>query len=168
MTDLLSIQQNAQDLLLALVQQEPLPEMRVLLSENWQHQDWHFAFAIIGESHYVRIEHQGQLVMLEVLACLALKAEQCKLYHPLQDMKPFTYQEPAYQVAIRYENHLPLWKQQTQHLRYHFPITYGQTPETRIKWQFGAGRLSWQSLHSYPNESGMVVVLSESSYQLGV
>jgi hypothetical protein len=167
MTQLASIQQDAQDLLLALVQAEPLPEMRVLLAESWQYQAWRFDFAIIGESHYVRITHEGKLVMLEVLACIRLKAEQCKLYQPLLEMQPFAYQESAYQVAVRFDNRLPDWSQQKNSLRYHFPITHGQIPQTRIQWQHEAGRLRWQTLHSYPEEARLITVLSESEFRFG-
>jgi hypothetical protein len=167
MTTLVSIPQRAQDLLLALVQHEPMPEMRVLLAESWQYQAWRFEFAIIGESHYVRIEHEGRLLMLEVLACISIKAEQCKLYQPLLEMQAFAYQESAYQVAVTFDNRLPDWSQQKDSLSYHFPITHGQIPQTRIQWQHEVGLLRWQTLHSYPDEAQMITVLSESAYQIG-
>jgi hypothetical protein len=167
MSNLISIQQDAQDLLLAIVEREPLPAMRVLASETWQYAAWRFEFAIIGESHYVRVEHEGRLVMLEILACISLKAEQCKLYQPLLEMQPFAYQETAYRVAVRFDNQLPNWSQQRHHLSYHFPITHGQIPQTRIQWQRNGGRLTWQSLHSYPEDSGLITVLTESEYHFG-
>src|SRR5688572_32359254 len=97
MSNLVSIPQKAQDLVLAIVENDALPTMRVLVSESVQIAAWRFDFAIIGESHYVRISHEGQLVMREILACMALKAEDCKLYQPFSDLAPFAYQEGAYQ-----------------------------------------------------------------------
>src|SRR5687768_584771 len=135
MSNLVSIPQKAQDLVLAVVENDALPSMRVLLSESLQLAAWRFDFAIIGESHYVRISHEGRLVMREILACLPLKAEDCKLYQPFGNLEPFAYQESAYQVAVAFESRVPVWTQEEQCLSYQFPVTHGKVPETRIQWQ---------------------------------
>lgn len=165
MSNLVSIPQNAQDLVLALVEHDALPSMRVLLAESVEIAAWRFDFAIIGESHYVRISHEGRLLMREILACLPLKAEDCKLYQPFSVLEPFAYQESAYQVAVGFESRLPVWTQKQDSLSYQFPVTHGKVPETRIQWQIHAGQLRWQTLHSYPEARRQRLVLSESAFR---
>lgn len=165
MTSLAPISQSAEDLLLAVLENDNLPALRVLVSESFQIRGWRFEFAIIGESHYCRIEHEGQLQLLEVLACMKIEESACKLYQPFREMQPFAWKQKAYQVGVHFENRLPVWTQRENSLRYHFPITHGQVPETRLQWQIEKGFLRWQSLHSYPDESRLVVVLSESVFR---
>lgn len=166
MKNLISVPQNAEDLLLAVLEKDALPKLRVLRSERLLIGDWRFEFAIIGESHTVRIEHGGRLLMLEVLACIDVAQTACKVYQPFSAKQAFAYHESRYQVAVNFSEALPIWTQADNHLRYEFPLTHGQIPETRIQWQLGSGRVTWQTLHSYPDAGGMLVVLSESEFRL--
>ncbi len=127
---------------------------------------WGFIFQIIGESHAVRIERNGQLLFTEVLACLDLPADS-RLHH-FADLTAYHYQTDSYTVSVNFESvsavHLPP-ETSPNRIEAAFPQVYGQTPLTRIIWQVTEGEITWQTWHTYPTQNYGIRVKSFSRFK---
>jgi hypothetical protein len=161
-----SVIQHPQDLVLAVVPDNALPLMVVLQQSGHHFHDWLFQFAIIGESHHIRVEHGGKWVLNEVLACVEVAEAECLHYQPFADLRPHRYQTANYQVQVDF-GEKPRWTVPDTNvfeLKYVFPQTFGQQPLTRIRWRQTENTVHWWTLHTYAEAEKMVYVHTASVF----
>lgn len=159
--------QRPQDLSLALLLDDCLSGLHIFRQTQVPCGRWNFHFAIIGESHFVRISRDDRFVMQEILACIELPDCSHANVHRLDTLQPYQYDHLPYQVRI-HASHLPaaLPAAVDGLLEVEFPITHGVIPVTRICWWQQADTLRWQTLHSYPAPDGSTYIVSESCFYL--
>ena len=162
----MSVIQQPKDLVLAIMNDDVLPDMLVLQrAEHWI-TDWLFQFAIIGESHHIRIEHCGVSILNEVLACVPVKKGDCIHYRAFTDLEPSGYQTAQYEVQVDFGER-PLWhvpQTNVMQLEYVFPQTFGQQPVTRIRWRQVENAVHWWTLHTYPDAAQTTYVHTASTF----
>lgn len=128
-------------------------------------QAWVFVFQIIGESHAVRIEHNGQHFFTEVLACLDLPQD--SHLHHFADLAAYHYQHDHYTMSVDFEQTLQLPAlPPAQVIQAAFPQVHGRTPVTRISWQIRENSVAWETWHTYPAQNGGIRVKSESGFRI--
>jgi hypothetical protein len=162
-----TILQHPQDLRLAVLQDDNLSGLTILQKAEVRCGAWAFVFAIIGESHFVRVTHGGQFIMQEVLACVELPENVRGHTHALDTLARHQYHAERYAVGIDFayqEMHAPT--DYDGMLEYAFPETYGVTPITRICWWQEVDRLRWQTLHTYPALDHITYVFSDSHFDI--
>ena len=162
-----TILQHPQDLQLAVLQDDNLSGLTILQAAHVRCGSWEFKFAIIGESHFVRVTYGGQFIMQEVLACVDLPANVRGHTHALHTLAPHQHQAERYavQVDFAYEDlHAPTGYDGM--LEFAFPEIYGVTPVTRICWWQEAQRLRWQTLHTYPAPERVTYVFTDSFFDI--
>jgi hypothetical protein len=158
--------QHPQDLVLAVVPDSALPPMVVLQQSRHHFRRWLIQFAIIGESHHVRVEHKGKWVLNEVLACVEVAEADCLHYQPFADLRPHRYQTAQYQVQIDFGDK-PRWTVPDTNvfeLKYVFPPTLGQQPLTRIRWRQAENTVHWWTLHTYAEAEKIISVHTASVF----
>lgn len=134
----------------------------VVLLDNWR-----FEFHIIGESHLVRIEHEGGLIQQEILACTDLDPRRCQHYHPFVDLASHDYRHRGYAVAIdfaREPGSIDLPVDPSAMLEVVFPEVYGFSPYTQLYWHLDGRIVRWATLHTYPDSHGVTYVRSASQF----
>jgi Protein of unknown function DUF2617 len=129
---------------------------------------WVFSFQIVGESHLVRIEHRGALILQEVLACIDVAAAHCVDCHDFGDRAAYRYKQRDYAVAVSFLDR-PEWTlppaDSRACLEVEFPTVYGHSPVTRIQWEVTAGAVRWWTLHLYPEPEHLTRVQSRSEFR---
>ncbi|GAB5490913.1 MAG: hypothetical protein Phog2KO_11280 [Phototrophicaceae bacterium] len=164
MKKLTPIVQRPQDLILAYVVSDILPETQILVQHIWHYQDWQARFAIIGESHRVSLSYQGNFIMEEMLACIVIPLDSCQYYHPLSDLRPHYYQQNDYSVQLDINNPVDKWQKSEQEISFTFPAINGKEALTKLQWQATQTSIQWHSLHTYTNEGELLCVYSKSHY----
>ena len=158
--------QRPQDLVLAILPDGELPAMTVLQQSELYFGDWHFQFSIIGESHHIRVEHAGEAVLNEVLACVSVAQTDCVHYQSFADLAAHDYESGQYQVQVE-SGHEPRWripKHDINQIAYTFPTTFGQQPVTRIQWRRSQNTVHWWTLHTYAEATKTTFVHTASVF----
>jgi Protein of unknown function DUF2617 len=161
-----SVIQQPQDVVLAIVSDSALPAMIVLQQSQHHIRDWLFQFAIIGESHHIRVEQAGTWVLNEVLACVKLAEADCLHYQAFKGLQAHSYQNAQYRVNVDF-GEKPRWAvpdANVLELRYDFPETFGQQPFTRIRWRQIENTLHWWTLHTYAAAGRTVYIHTASVF----
>ncbi|HEX2905946.1 MAG TPA: DUF2617 family protein [Phototrophicaceae bacterium] len=167
-------QQYPGDLVLAVFAR-PLPvSVTVLAHSSFLLSGCRFVFNIIGESHLVSVERDTNPIFQELLACVPLTPEVCRLYHPFPDLQPFQTKTDTYTASVHFDTLPASADGLTQYLRQQpaaalevaFPAVDNITPVTRIWWQPTGDRVHWRTLHIYPDADHITAVWSASSFSL--
>jgi hypothetical protein len=161
-----SVLQRPQDLVLAVLTHNTLPKMTYLQQATHSIGAWSFEFAIVGESHHVRVTYDGACIMNEILACVQFVDEQCTHFHAFRTLDAHDFESRNYRVEVSFEVRSP-W--QNPHPPYHqiqyqFPTTQGQMPITRIQWQQHENALNWWTLHTYAEKDKTTHIHTQSSF----
>lgn len=162
-----SIYQQPTDLVLGLVHKDITPTFTVIKHAKWQVGQWTFLFQIIGESHAVRIEKNGQHFLTEVLACIELPPE--NQIHHFANLAAYAHRHEHYTVSVEFEQakSATLPKMNTsQMIEVAFPEIHGQTPVTRIMWHKTENRVEWQTWHIYPAQNHEIWVKSKTTLEI--
>ncbi|MCC6976291.1 MAG: DUF2617 family protein [Anaerolineae bacterium] len=170
-----AVHQQPSDLVLALLGSSlPVP-VTVLAQGECILGSFHFEFNIIGESHLVNVAHRGKTVFRELLACVPLAPEACRLYHPFHDLRGFSTTHNSHRVEIAFEG-LPtsaealsafLQQHSAPLLEVTFPKIHGCIPVTRLWWHKNDDSIHWRTLHVYPGTELITTVWSMSSFSVG-
>jgi len=161
------IQQRPEALVLAVLDNVTLPSVVYLQQAQYQFEDWIFQFAIIGQSHHIRVEWRGHPILNEVLACVSLTAAACVHYHTFHDLQSHSYNTNAYHVWVNFDAAPPWEIPQTSmaQLEFAFPRTYEQAPVTRIQWQACGNAVHWWTLHTYVEAQHTTYVHTKSIFR---
>ncbi len=159
------VHQQPTDLKLGLVRCD-VP-MTVIQQTRCEMGEWGLTFQIIGESHAVRIEKDGQHVFTEILACIPLPPE--SQIHAFDQLTPYHFAMKNYEIRVEFEDNasaiLPAPHAEC-FIEAAFPVVAGRTPVTRIVWRKMENRVEWQTWHIYPTQNHGVWVKSSSSLNL--
>jgi hypothetical protein len=163
------VEQHPHDLALIVCTGELPTTLCVLAQQAVSVGPWRFVFHIIGESHWVRIERDGEPPLHEVLACIDLAPAVCLHHHRFVALQPHAFQRPGYRIALRTravaEGDDADW-QPTGALSVEFPVVHGQRPVTRLVWRQTGELMAWRTLHTYPSATGSIWVESASAYTM--
>ncbi len=158
-----------------------MSQFTVLEHTSVVHNDVHLNIAILGESHFVRIEHAGQIIS-EICACSDVRVDNPEnlIAH---DFLPNIHSVPVtstlhkrqYSFTFSYEN----WKRGTEHLadlrsnmsdmhaislKHIFPSRdYIQEEATTEIYTVLKDEIRTYTVHTYPNEHVMVFTESRLS-----
>jgi hypothetical protein len=158
------VYQQAHDLVLGVLTQETAAPLTIFQEATLARDLWRVRFTIIGESHWIRIENEGRLVLQEVLACVPLKATECLHHHPCQNRQAHHFAWQNYQVDLHFGSD-PRFPSSKTGLRVEFPQILGQTPFTALRWEEKADALHWWTLHTYPQVGQTVCVRTFSRFK---
>lgn len=160
------IYQSPAALVLGIATQEMTLTPTILRGQILELGQWRCHFRIIGESHWVRLEKDGQLVLQEILACVPLPASECLHHYPCKTLHNHTFSWNDYSSLVQFN-----WQADLPHpengLMLEFPAIFGQTPVTCLNWEAQNGILRWWTLHTYPLLEGAVCVRSYSKFCYG-
>lgn len=159
-----AVNQRPQDLKLAIVTTDNLPATKNLLEQNLFIDDWSIRFAIIGESHRVRIDYQGQFIMEEMLACITVPSMDCQHYHGFDDLQTHDFEQSAYHVSVSMQKDMTIWQDIENQISYRFPEIDGIQALTKIQWHYTGKSISWRTLHTYTESGNILCVYSDSNY----
>lgn len=159
------VYQKPDDLVLSVLNCEIPVRLNVLRQTPVDVGTWRFTFSIIGESHCVRVEQDGELVFHEVLACVKMPEEVCTHHHAFTDRADHTYRHETYGIAVwfDYEESSTRSDRENQ-IEVVFPEVYGHVPLTQVSWRTIQNGIRWTSLHAYPQPEGVVFVRSASQF----
>jgi len=155
--------QNPTDLALTITQ-SPVTA-RVYAERLLRLAGWRVQFAIIGESHFVALQHADQR-MVEVLACMPGAAATAAHHHLFVDGCPHHLDWPGYCVDVWFNDHPEPSPPADDGLTYVFPGGGAVIPETRVQWRVDAHSLIWWTLHIYPQVHQTTYVYSRSTFDL--
>jgi hypothetical protein len=166
LTALHVVHQSAADLTLAVTRSDLEPvALRVLAAETLTIGEWHFEFQVLAESHRVRVEHGGRLVLQELLLCASVDRSACAHYHPCRDLHPHDAVLDGYAVSLRFDQPLDQGLPGAiGTLTARFPAVEHMTPSTRISWWLLPDRLLWTTAHTYPDQHKITVVYTRSHF----
>lgn len=159
-----AINQHPQDLHLAIVTGDTLPETDTLRSHEIRRGKWSIQSGIIGESHRIRVLHDGHFMLEEMLACIPVQPENCLHHHSFADLQDHHYQQGNYCVSITMRRNQHLWQSQADEISYTFPAIDGIEGKTRIQWALRESAIVWRTYHSYFHAGHLLCVYSESDY----
>jgi hypothetical protein len=162
--ELIPIIQHTKDLRLAILSEDVLASLTILQEARIHYGDWQVYFAIIGESHRIRIQHQEQFILEEILACVDVQANDCSHYHDFSDLTAHHYQQEQYRIHISFSDKIPLKIPSAQSIEYRFPVIYNLEPITRIEWKLEGNILFWWTLHSYAEPEKIITVHTQSEF----
>lgn len=158
------VYQKPTDLILGILPHDPPLNLTILQAQQVAVGALTLTFEIIGESHRVRIELRQQLVMQEILACVALNAADCWHYHPFGLLQNHSFARQRYQVAVYFSN-TPIHLVSPQ-LEVQFPMVGRQIPVTQMRWRYQHDHIRWSTLHVYPSPYQTTYVYSTSVFQV--
>lgn len=166
-----TVYQEPNTLALAVLPGDSPCPLTVLKKAVVQVDEWQFTFHIIGESHLIRVERNGQLMFQEVLACVPLAPQDCLHHHPFGDLENHHYQSEHYRVAVHFAERPVCCNRQIDpmdesQITVTFPEVCGQIPLTQVKWQIRERTIRWWTLHVYPHETGATEVRSFTHFDL--
>jgi hypothetical protein len=150
----------------------PINGLTVLRSQTVANDKHEITFRIIGESHWVTISRNRQVVLQEILACVNLEEVLWHHTHPFTDKTQHFFETTAYSVSIIFQPFVSQMKNfdtRIAHLQLDFPNPVEGTtlPFTRIWWSFSGTSLCWETIHVYPSPQGRTTaVLSASKFVL--
>ncbi len=160
--------QKPTDLRLAILRTELPVNLTILDQAAIDIDAWKFSFYIVGESHLVRIEHRGALVLQEVLACIDMPPACCISWRQFQDLKAYRYGQDNYEVAVSFADQ-PDWtippKSSASCLEVVFPALHHHIPVTQVQWQMTSNTVYWWTLHVYPEARRTTRVHSRSEFR---
>lgn len=159
-----AINQRPQDLKLAIVTEDKLPSTINLVEKSQIIDDWSIRFSIIGESHRVRIDYQGQFMMEEMLACITVPSENCQHYHGFDDLQAHDFEQAVYHVCVSMQRNRNPWQEAQNEISYSFPEINGIQALTKIQWHYTHSSVSWRTLHTYTDAGDILCVYSDSNY----
>ena len=166
------VKQSPNDLLLAIFSEDLPIQVTVLRQREITCGEWRFTFMILSESHLVRIERGGKLVMQELLMCStpAGNYHHGLHRHRFDDLQPHAYAGAlaGYHVQVAF-GAADLWApvgSDWDSLDAAFAEVYGQVPTTQIAWRMSQAKACWRTLHVYPSAAGATHVVSESKFGL--
>lgn len=162
---ILPVLQRPQDLKLAIVTEDCLPRTRNLLEKTLHSADFSFRFAIIGESHRVRVSYRDTFLMEEMLACVELDVKNCHHHHPFTDLQSHHFTEKNYSIQVNLSPDSALWNTQQNEIHFVFPAINGATALTKIQWQQSAPEITWRTCHTYYHGQELTCVYSHSQYK---
>jgi hypothetical protein len=160
--------QQPEDLVLGVVATK-LPDnlFTVIQKKTLQLGRWRIHFHIIGESHWIRIEHDDRLALQEVLACTTLNKAWCSHHHEFADLAGHQHMRDNYGVSIQFSHRHgwiePALSNDTQ-MEARFPEMFGWVPITRVRWRVVGQRVSWWTLHIYPEPNRVTYVKTQSHF----
>lgn len=164
-----TVEQHPHDLALIVCAGEVPTTLCVLAQQTVSIGQWRFAFHIVGESHWVRIERNGEPILHEVLACISLDPGACLHHHRFAALQPHAFQLPGYRVTLRTRAAMEItdadW-QPSGTLSVEFPVVHDQRPVTRLSWRHVGDVMAWRTLHTYPSATGSIWVESASAYTM--
>lgn len=161
-----SVYQYPKDLKLAVLGTIPPPPLTVLHTRQHVYGEWSFTFNIIGESHAIHITQAGKPILSEILACVPIASEICKYLHDFAESTASAWEMPNYKVQVSFHDELPTpIESTTDQIVLQFPEVHGQVPITKIGWCFDGVRMQWWTLHTYPSDTSMTYVVSQSFFQ---
>jgi hypothetical protein len=158
--------QSAAELTLAVARSELEPvALRVLAAEELTIGEWHFEFQVLAESHRVRVEHGGRLILQELLLCAPIDPSACAHYYPCRELHPHDAVLDGYAVSLRFDRSLDQdLPGAIGTLTARFPAVEHQTPITRISWWRLADGLLWTTAHTYPDQHKITTVCTRSHF----
>lgn len=159
-----AVNQRPQDLHLAIVTADKLPQTHTLLSHEIHVGEWSIQFGIIGESHRIRVQRNNQFMLEEMLACVPVSPESCVHHHAFVDLRDHHFTEDNYCVSVTMRRDTGLWKQQDDEMSYTFPAINGIEGMTRIQWTLCESSIAWRTYHSYLHAGDVLCVYSTSEY----
>jgi hypothetical protein len=164
-----TILQNPKDLILGVaISGVPVEGLTVLSSRTVQYGSYGVTFRIIGESHWVTLSFEGEIILEEVLACVKL-SRPWSHEHSFADGQAHTFLTGTYAAHVSFQPFYPFpIPENSSYIQFAFPNPMGGTfvPFTRILWDCTESILRWKTLHVYPLERCVTSVLSESTYIL--
>ena len=165
-----AVYQNPADLEFGVLTGELPVALTILAQKSITVGEWRFRFHIIGESHFVRIEHVGALILQEVLACMTLPPVACSHHHRFQDLAAHTYHSDSYFVALSFDAMpgKPRPSQLDPFLELQFPAIYGQIPLTQIHLEMDCESLHWWTTHLYPQPHSLTTVQTYSQFSFAL
>jgi hypothetical protein len=141
--------------------------LQVLKAQTWAYKRWRFYFQIIGESHLIRVERDGNLYFHEILACVPLDPTACQHAQPFRELAEHRYQQHNYQVRVAFSTEAhPEDRLGERGLEVRFPRVHRVTPVTRIQWARRGDQIVWWTLHTYPAFDQVIYVRSWSSLSI--
>lgn len=161
---LIAINQRPQDLILAVTNQDNLPDTQVLQQASWQVADYSVTFVIIGESHRVKIEQHGQFIMEEMLACVDVPTDDAIYQHSFQNLQHHEHRQRNYSVVVNIDTHKTEWQSTEQEIVYFFPQINSIQPVTRIQWQATKTAIQWRTLHTYIDNQDITNIYTQSHF----
>jgi hypothetical protein len=165
-SNLEAIYQNPADLELGVLTEALPVAVTILAQKTITVGEWCFKFHIIGESHFVRIERRGAIVLQEILACIHLPPTACRHHHRFIDLAAHSYRHEGYFVALNFDSMSgkPRPPQLDPILEFQFPAIYGQIPLTQIHLEMDDERLHWWTTHLYPQPHCLTTVRTYSQF----
>jgi hypothetical protein len=167
LTALKAIYQEPSRLILGIAYSHLPCQLTILKQELLTVGQWRFMFHIIGESHFVQVEYDKQLVLQELLACIDLDPAYCSHYHDFGNLNIHRYSHSGYSVNVDFKSRdkgytLP----NGLAMEVAFPAIYGTVPVTQIRWQVTRDKVRWWTHHLYPQEAGVVEVRTQTGFNL--
>lgn len=159
--------QSPHDLVLAVHTEALTVPLDILAQSSVELHGHRLTWAIIGESHTVRVEQAGRVVLHEVFACVDLAGQVCRHQQHFRGLDAHRYGHAGYTIAVAFDR--PAWSVPAAcdgHLEFAFALTHGRVPVTRIDWQQDGDALRWWTLHTYPEAGGVREVYTYSELLL--
>lgn len=161
------IEQQPEDLVLAVLRRPAPFNLRVLREQVISlGQGMQAVASVVGESHTLRLERGGDVILLEILACVSVPRDACQHYHPLRDLGAHDYAHDAYRTQVTFPGEPSSVPVGWNCLSVTFPTVNGIRPVTRVCWQAQAQAFAWRTLHVYPRAGRCVYVETSSHYSL--
>lgn len=165
------VYQKPSDLELAIADQQIPVHFTIYKSRLIRAKKIRAIFRIIGESHWITLEHEDGAVFHEALACIRMPTCNLMHHHCFSLQQPHRFSNDYYAIRVEFHHALP-GKHQTAFdeapplLKMEFPPIYGQIPVTQINLSQVDGYLYWSTLHLYPRQHGLIAVETRSEYRL--
>lgn len=162
-----SVYQDPRDLMLGITRGPIITNLQVLDRTLVALNHYDIQFHIIGESHWVVVRKEGELLFQEVLACVELQDVRWDYKARLTDLK-HAYSCGTYHTRVW---SLPLdcdimrLGTSANSIQVDFPNPKGSNmlPFTRIWWGETDRRVWWRSIHVYSLMATTIAVISCSS-----
>ncbi|GAB4553025.1 MAG: hypothetical protein OHK0023_21660 [Anaerolineae bacterium] len=159
------IEQNPQDLMLAILRGDMPISLTVFAKQVVNLDKLRIDFRIIGESHWITVRRDHDTaksqIWHELLACVGVDSSMCVYTHQFFDLQTHTYRylDASLQATghIWFEKYAPHQLPSLREMQLHvtFPQVHGQMPITSVGWDIlNANRLNWWTFHLYPNAYG--------------
>lgn len=156
--------QRVKDLRLAIVTKDVLPPLTILRKASINYHDFWVHFAIIGESHRVRIQRGNDFILEEMLACVNVSPNLCWHYHDFTDLAEHRYQQQHYTMNTYFSDNLVPKIPSAAGIEYTFPAVHNFDPVTRINWELKNDTLRWWTLHTYAESKKNISVHTQSEF----
>lgn len=161
--------QHPKDLRLGVSQTQEIQPLTVLAEKTVVIEELSITFRIIGESHWITISHNENILLQEILACVSLQGEHWQHQHSFIDSRSHTFAKDGYEIQLVFAEMTPRISQMgnLNSIEVYFPnpLGNGEEPFTRIWWEYDGHTLQWWTIHVYPLEDGTVAVLSTSKFK---